>query len=86
MAIAILDRFRWELAKGNVEEYKKFGGRFVEGTNEEVENTPKFLAIFDEIVKKVKKEIKLRKIAKQIKKIKEQTKKIKKEIAKKKKK
>ena len=86
MAIAIKSQTKWDLAGQDIEKYKALGGAYFEGTNEEVENVPKFLAIFDEIVKKVKKEIKLRKIAKHIKKIKEQTKKIKKEIAKKKKK
>ena len=85
MAIAIISREKWEMAKGSLEEYKKLGGKVFEGTNEEVERFPKFIAILDKVVEKVKKEVKLRKIEKQIKEIAKKTAKIKKEVNKKKK-
>lgn len=85
MPIAIINRDKWEIAKGNLEEYKKLGGKYFEGTNEEVENYPKFTAIFDFSKPKTAKEKKLKEIEKKVKEIAKKTAKIKKEVNKKKK-
>ena len=83
MAIAIINRRIWEMAGGSVEEYKKLGGRVFEGTNEEVERYPKFLAILDALKPKTAKEKKLKEIEKKVKEIAKKTAKIKKLIKKK---
>ena len=67
MAYAILNSEKFKRAEvivkkegGDiVEVYKKLGGSLVEGTNEEVERTKKYTAIFDEAKKDMKKSKKL---------------------------
>ena len=56
MAKAIINQQKWLASGKNLEEYIKLGGRVVEGTNEQVQNTPAFDVILDpEKAKKSKK-------------------------------